>query len=357
MPNPCDGCNQIILGWEDEPEELEVCPDCGYSVCESCAVSSSRGRCRCVGSNFGTFSNGRPTKVSTQCVCMRCSRPPADAEDEADKNGLVWAGPQAGFLSRTDFRAHDEARRLAGVDLNSSDNVAFMFVGPSGEGVIRIGQSQKMTCKCLATRRLEHTAFGCGFPWATVEAENRVELGCMFWFRPVDASRGVYSNEHDYTDVNSKYTLANMLGIVRLTYDQHTRLNMIDSALDTPSQLERLRVRGRSVPHAAWYRASAEVDLSGELTLEPSAVSVAALSSGAAPTAGAAPSRQIVTFAVGAVVRLHSLISRPELNGKRAVVTVPLNAETGRVGVQVVLDKVDAQEKSLALKPANLEGW
>ena len=64
-----------------------------------------------------------------------------------------------------------------------------------------------------------------------------------------------------------------------------------------------------------------------------------------------------MTFAVGAVVRLHSLISRPELNGKRAVVAVPLNAETGRVGVQVVLDKVDAQEKSLALKPANLEGW
>ena len=61
--NRCDGCQQIILGWEDEPEELDICPDCGYGVCESCAVHSSRGRCRCANSNFGRRPADAPRRT------------------------------------------------------------------------------------------------------------------------------------------------------------------------------------------------------------------------------------------------------------------------------------------------------
>ena len=52
---------------------------------------------------------------------------------------------------------------------------------------------------------------------------------------------------------------------------------------------------------------------------------------------------------VGSTVRLHSLMSRPLLNGKMGVVVADAGASTGRVGV-----RVPDEHKPLALKPANL---
>ena len=54
--------------------------------------------------------------------------------------------------------------------------------------------------------------------------------------------------------------------------------------------------------------------------------------------------------AKGTVVRVHSLVGRPELNGRRGVVVTAFNPDNGRIGI-----KIDDEEKPLALKPANLE--
>ena len=48
-PRPCDGCYTVVLDWDDEPEDLEICPRCDYACCSSCAVHRSKGRCRCRG--------------------------------------------------------------------------------------------------------------------------------------------------------------------------------------------------------------------------------------------------------------------------------------------------------------------
>ncbi|KIM87710.1 hypothetical protein PILCRDRAFT_814400 [Piloderma croceum F 1598] len=59
----CTGCGvsfaEIDSDEEDEDEDEktypdEVCDDCGYITCESCACSHYRGSCYCQNSNFGT---------------------------------------------------------------------------------------------------------------------------------------------------------------------------------------------------------------------------------------------------------------------------------------------------------------
>ncbi|KAJ7612725.1 hypothetical protein FB45DRAFT_1117295, partial [Roridomyces roridus] len=56
LPRPptthCTGCNQRF-GGRDEVEVDQLCPDCGYTTCESCSCHHSRGTCYCQDSNFG----------------------------------------------------------------------------------------------------------------------------------------------------------------------------------------------------------------------------------------------------------------------------------------------------------------
>ncbi|KAK7012221.1 hypothetical protein R3P38DRAFT_1585417 [Favolaschia claudopus] len=46
----CTGCN-VKYSRDDMADDL--CPDCGYSACESCVCHHSRGSCYCQNSNFG----------------------------------------------------------------------------------------------------------------------------------------------------------------------------------------------------------------------------------------------------------------------------------------------------------------
>ncbi|KAJ6518776.1 hypothetical protein C8R45DRAFT_949203 [Mycena sanguinolenta] len=46
----CTGCNTKFTR-DYEPDD--VCPDCGYSACESCVSDTSSGSCYCQNSNFG----------------------------------------------------------------------------------------------------------------------------------------------------------------------------------------------------------------------------------------------------------------------------------------------------------------
>jgi hypothetical protein len=52
---------------------------------------------------------------------------------------------------------------------------------------------------------------------------------------------------------------------------------------------------------------------------------------------------------VGSTVLLHSLVSRPALNGRRGTVVTAMNKRSGRVGVLV-----EGEDVPIALKPANL---
>ena len=51
----------------------------------------------------------------------------------------------------------------------------------------------------------------------------------------------------------------------------------------------------------------------------------------------------------GSTVLLHSLVSRPELNGRRGTVVTAADKKSGRVGV-----RVEGEDAPIALKPANL---
>ena len=63
QPARCDGCRRGGGGGrpqegsdsdsESSTVELETCEDCGWSVCDSCAVNESRGPCRCLNSDMG----------------------------------------------------------------------------------------------------------------------------------------------------------------------------------------------------------------------------------------------------------------------------------------------------------------
>jgi hypothetical protein len=52
---------------------------------------------------------------------------------------------------------------------------------------------------------------------------------------------------------------------------------------------------------------------------------------------------------IGTSVAIHSLVSRPTLNGRHGTIVKAMDAKTGRVGV-----KVEGEEKAVALKPSNL---
>ena len=60
-----------------------------------------------------------------------------------------------------------------------------------------------------------------------------------------------------------------------------------------------------------------------------------------------------MALAVGTRVRIHSLLNKPELNGRAGVVICALDESTGRVGVDISSKVV--QHAPVALKPVNLE--
>ena len=55
----CDGCGRAARGLsmddmdDDESVEVAVCEDCGWRVCDDCAVDKTRGPCRCLNSDMG----------------------------------------------------------------------------------------------------------------------------------------------------------------------------------------------------------------------------------------------------------------------------------------------------------------
>ncbi|ESK85892.1 set and mynd domain-containing protein 2 [Moniliophthora roreri MCA 2997] len=46
----CTGCR---IRYDEDYGADQVCPDCGYTTCESCSSHNSRGSCYCPNSNFG----------------------------------------------------------------------------------------------------------------------------------------------------------------------------------------------------------------------------------------------------------------------------------------------------------------
>eukprot|EP01083_Nonionella_stella_P040833 110706_1 len=61
----CDGCHEKNHWLPDEYGEdarMDICPDCGYGVCDSCAEHCTRGTCFCKDSNFGEEYDSDPGK-------------------------------------------------------------------------------------------------------------------------------------------------------------------------------------------------------------------------------------------------------------------------------------------------------
>ena len=218
----CDGCEQLIWDWEG-PAELEQCADCGYACCESCSVSRSRGVCRCDGSNFGRRPDGTPTKSDARCMCSSCKR------------DVLQPG------SKT--RARDRERRRAGL-LTYGDDVAFLFRTTSGASVIRFGKTQRITCKCLATRKLEHAAYG-GIDVRAAAAEQEVQILLLWYGRTAPCSYTFDGRVSHGQDM--QYRATAMLGFVEFDYDDATRRLTLPEA-----QLRSLRARAVALAtHAA----------------------------------------------------------------------------------------------------------
>ena len=236
--NRCDGCQQIILGWEDEPEELDICPDCGYGVCESCAVHSSRGRCRCANSNFGRRPDGSPTRRDGRCVCACCMRMRVPDEECV-----------GGRASRPEMRERERERTAAGAEFGSSDDVAFLFVGPDGNGVIRFGRAQGATCTCLATRRIERVV-RTRIKWANVTPQNLMKIDCIWYMPAVAADRTFSFDGRVHHGQDLRYCATALLGVVSLEYDAASKLYTLPA-----DQLSRLQERARSMPRSVWANA------------------------------------------------------------------------------------------------------
>ena len=229
----CDGCCRVVMDWEG-PAELEVCPDCGYACCESCAVHSSRGQCRCKGSSFGRRPDGTPTRNDARCICSACKGEQTEREATLES---------------------ERKRRNAGI-LKCNDTVSFCFRDASGAKYLRFGKTQRITCKCLATRRLEHAAWA-GFHVAAVAPEQEVSLLVIWYHR---AAPGVFTFDGMVVDPQDMaYPATAMLGIVDMAYAAETRRHMISEA-----QLADLQLRARALTPLSAASAPAGVSIEGE---------------------------------------------------------------------------------------------
>ncbi|KAJ7252768.1 hypothetical protein B0H12DRAFT_1017978 [Mycena haematopus] len=81
----CTGCN---TKFSRDYEADDVCPDCGYSACESCVSDTSSGSCYCQNSNFGNpycIMSPRWYHMSSRTGrSYKGDRHPDEEEEEAD---------------------------------------------------------------------------------------------------------------------------------------------------------------------------------------------------------------------------------------------------------------------------------
>ncbi len=194
----CDGCDQVVDG--DAEAVLSRCHDCGYSLCKSCAADRSRGKCRCTGSNFGLRPDGTPTRTHPECVCSRCNRSEATV--------CVTAEGEA-------------KRRRAGL-LRAGDDVALLFAHESGASVLRFGRAQRITCRCLATRRLSDATWAGGVDVKRVRPEQQLEF-VLQWYAKTSAPGAprTYALEGGADGGDDRvYGAAGYVGLIELEYDE-----------------------------------------------------------------------------------------------------------------------------------------